>query len=80
MRSQYELVVKRAFQYLNLAECEISADTTRETLQIIDSELARGPDGVLARVLDRLEQRFDPLPGGVAASAPPLCRGSIGHT
>lgn len=80
MRSLYAHVVERAFQYLNLSECEVDSDTAREVLQIVDAELGRGEAALLSRVLDRLEQRLDRMPHVIPPAAPPLCRGSIGHT
>ena len=80
MRSRYEDVVKRAFQYLNLSDFELGSGAAREVLQIIDAELGQGEDALLSRVLDRLEQRFSPNLENIERSAPPVCRASIGHT
>lgn len=80
MNSRYEQVVKRAFQYLDLAGYEMDAKAARAVLQIVDAELEQGEDALLPRVLDRLAQRTDPTPDGIPRAAPPLCRGSVNHT
>lgn len=80
MASYYEHAVKRAFQYLNLSQQEVGSEAAREVLRIVEDELARGEQALVSRVLDRLEQRFNPPVDMPCAAAPPLCRGSIGHT
>lgn len=80
MSSLYEQVVRRAFQYLDLSEQEVGSSTAREVLRIVDEELAHGEQALLSRVLDRLEQRFHPAAQNTLRAAPPLRRGSIGHT
>lgn len=80
MVALYEHTVQRAFQYLQLAHCPVDAQTAREVLRIVDAELVHGERALTSRVLDRLEARFNPAPLSMPPAAPPLQRGSVGHT